>query len=202
MPATRKTAAASSSDSGGPSPRPAHQLGERLAERDLGLGHDLADLGLDDRLGGEVEVDPLDPGVRVDHAPDAGGEAAHELVGGLRLADLHEDLRDQDLGDLTGDRGDEALLGAEVVGDQPLVLARGRGDLGRGHARVAVALEDVERAVADPLPGARRGTPGPDPCRRWCGRHAGVGAAIGSMPIAASFFESDFIAYSKMSVER
>ena len=82
------------------------------------------------------------------------------------------------------------------------------GDLGERQAGVAVRLQDLEAGVEDPLPGAGRRPPGrvpaPDPAASTsAGAQAAAGSAsiAGSRPIAASFFESAFVAYSKTSDE-
>ena len=89
-----------------------------------------------------------------------------------------------------------------MVGDQRLVLARPRGDLGDGEAGVAVRLQHLEAGLEDPLPGARRRAPGRGLWRG--GRRAQAArrpSIAGSSPIAASFFDRAFIAYSKISDE-
>ena len=107
------------------------------------------------------------------------------------------------LGEVAADRGDQAVLGAVVVGDQRLRLAGAGRDLGDGEAGVAVGLHHLDRRLEDPLAGAG-GRPSP---RLWLPaavamRYAWAPASIaGSRPIAASFFESDFAAYSKISLE-
>ncbi len=71
----------------------AQQLAQDRPVALLHLGQDLADLGIDDRLRGEVEVDALDALVAVDHPPDAVGEPADERRRRRRgLAEPAEDL--------------------------------------------------------------------------------------------------------------
>src|SRR5207244_611999 len=95
----------------------------------------------------------------------------------------------------------QALLGAEVVGDQRLRLPGRGGHLRDRQAGVAVRLQDVDRGLEDPLAGAGgRPSPAGGSRSRWCWGHAAASIA-GSRPIAASFFESDFAAYSKISLE-
>ena len=94
-------------------------------------------------------------------------------------------------------------LRAVVVGDQRLVLAGRGGDLGRRQAGVAVAGEDLVGGIEDALGGVGGGTPRASRCAAPRRRRlqAGAPSALGSIPIAASFFDSERIAYSNISEE-
>src|SRR5262249_35897980 len=94
----------------------------------------------------------------------------------------------------------EALLGAEVVGDQGLVLACARGHLGNGEPGVGIRLQHLEAGLEDALASARGRAPGPGPGLRRCA-HAAAASIAGLSPIAASFLDRAFIAYSKISLE-
>ena len=111
---------------------------------------------------------------------------------------LNDRGRDE-LAELGGDSCHQALLGAEVVGDQRLVLAGARRDLGDREAGIAVGLHHLQAGIEQAVASPARGPAGPS--AQW-GRLAQAAASIaGSSPIAASFFESDLAAYSKISDE-
>ena len=117
----------------------------------------------------------------------------------MTAADGLNDRRRDQLAELGGDGCNEALLRAEVVRDQRLVLTRACRDLGDCQARVAVRLHHLQAGVEQAVTRAARGPARAGP---QCGRLAQAVASIaGSSPIAASFFESDLAAYSKISDE-
>jgi hypothetical protein len=155
-------------------------------------------LGIDDGDRGQIEVDPADTHVAVEHPLDSGDGVGDDALDPSHLAELAEDLGGDLLGHRAGDGRHQALLGAVVVGDQRLRLAGPGRHLGEARPGIALGLHHLECRFEDALAGARRGAP----ARTWrcCWAHA-VASIAGSRPIAASFFESAFAAYSKISLE-
>jgi hypothetical protein len=167
-------------------------LDQHRAPALVDLGDRAADLGIDDRDRREVEVDPGEADVVVEHPVDAVGGGADDPLDVVDAIELLEDDVGDRLGDRPSDLGDQALLRAVVVGDQALRLARARGDLGEAGSRVALGLHHLERRLEDPLAGAGRGAAAAGGCGRLA--QAAAPSIAGSSPIAASFFDSDFAA--------
>ena len=183
------------------------QTNEHLAPLLVHLGDSPADLRFDHRHRGKVEIETGDPLVVVEDLLDTGIHAADDSLDRRRPVDRIQHRVGDHLGDRSAGGLHETLLRAVVVGDQGLRLARPRSHLRHRQAGVAVRLQHLDRGLQDALSCAGRGpAPAHSRCRsggglrgrRWC--HA-VASIAGSRPIAASFFESDFAAYSKISDE-
>ena len=93
----------------------------------LHLGQDLAHPGLDDRLRGEVEVDALEALVALEDPPDAVGEPLDQLARHAAASPSPPRTSLEIVSETCrATAATRPLLGAEVVGDQRLVLARTR----------------------------------------------------------------------------